>query len=58
MEYEAAGMVADAAQVDLERVEVLLRIDRWDEAAPIARQLVNVAFEFTSGTFGEIGFPN
>jgi hypothetical protein len=42
MEYEAAGMVADAAQVDLERVEVLLRIDQWEEAAAIARRLVIV----------------
>ncbi|HYK01368.1 MAG TPA: tetratricopeptide repeat protein [Thermoanaerobaculia bacterium] len=42
MEYEVAGMVAEAALVDLWRVEVLLRIDRWDEAASIARRLVVV----------------
>ncbi len=42
MEYETAGMLADAALVELERVEVLVRVDRWAEAATIARQLVTV----------------
>ena len=41
-EYEEAGIVAEAALVDLERVEVLLHIDRWEEAASIARRLVVV----------------
>jgi tetratricopeptide (TPR) repeat protein len=44
--YETAGMIADAAQVDLERVEILLRIDEWAEAAAIARHVATV-FERT-----------
>lgn len=40
--YESAGMVAASAQVDLERVEILLRIDEWADAAAIARRLVTV----------------
>lgn len=40
--YEGAGMIAAAAQVDLERVEVLLRIDEWTDAAATARRLVTV----------------
>lgn len=40
--YEGAGMVAAAAHVDLERVEILLRIDAWAAAAAIARRLVTV----------------
>jgi tetratricopeptide (TPR) repeat protein len=42
LEYEAAGMIADAAKVTLERVEILLRIDAWSEAAAMARQLVTI----------------
>jgi len=41
-EYEAIGMIGDAARVELERVELFLRIDEWVEAEVSARRLVRV----------------